>query len=238
MRNLVLIPVIDRETADKCIESILKPNSAAEINKEDIRIVDNTKEGLPSDYFDLRVYRDPNGHNLGVPRSWNIGIREVIEKDSEYEYVTLMSASMLFGPIKETTWTRQMQTFEGANCIESEGHSWHLIAFHKRIFGRVGLFDENFYPGYFEAIDFAYRLKMLNMEGGWPHIWVNALSQDVGRHSDLVLATPLLDYYRLKWGGDKGFETFKLPFGDQPLGYWEERSIPELAVKYGLTNWW
>lgn len=237
MKNLVLIPVIDRITADKCIESILMLNSAAEINPEDIRIVDNTKEGL-GHYYDLNVYRDPENHNLGVPRAWNIGVREILQKGSEYDYVTLMSASMLFGPIKETTWTRQMRTFEGANCIESEGHSWHLIAFHKRIFERIGLFDENFYPGYFEAIDFAYRLKMCNLEGGWPHIWVNALSQDVGRHSDLVLAPPLLEYYRQKWGGDKGEEQFVLPFQDKPLGYFEDHSIPELALKYGLKNWW
>lgn len=235
-KAITVIPIIDTVTADICINSILMPNSAAGISSKDILIVDNTREGLNGRYGDIEVYRDPDGHNLGVPRAWNKGIEKMQREDADY--VILMSASMQFGIIKEITWMGQMEIFWGANCIESEGHSWHLIAFHKRVFERVGIFDTNFYPGYFEAIDFAYRLKMLNMEGGWPHAWVNVLSQDVGRHSNLVLAAPLLEYYAKKWGGEKGKETFKLPFGDKPLGYFEEVSIPELAEKYKLETWW
>lgn len=236
MKTLTVIPVIDKEIADACIDSVLREDSASGIKLEDILIVDNSKQGLNYQERGLRVFRDPTGHNLGVARAWNIGAREVVERN--LDYLVIMSASMLFGPIKETTWIRQMETFNGANCIESDGHSWHLIAFHKRVFDLIGFFDENFYPGYFEAIDFGYRLRMLNMEGGWPRVWVNALSQTVGRHTDLVLAPPLLDYYKKKWGGDKGEEKYVLPFGDKPLGYFEERSIPELAKEYKLTNWW
>lgn len=235
MKTLTVIPVIDRAIADRCVESILMDSSASGIDKDDILIIDNTREGL-GDYYGLRVYRDPEGHNLGVGRAWNIGAREVVNK--KLDYLTIMSQSMLFGPVKETTWIRQMKTFEGANCIEADGHSWHLIAFHRRVFELIGYFDENFYPGYFEAIDFGYRLRMLNMEGGWPRVWVNALSQSVGRHSDMVLAPPLLAYYREKWGGDKGEEKYVLPFGDKPLGYFEDTSIPDLAKKYELKEWW
>lgn len=233
---LVVIPIIDLKIAGICIDSILMENSAAGISKEDILIVDNTKEGV-GQFKGLRTYRDKDNHNIGVARSWNIGAREVLE-NKDLEYLVLMSAAMQFGVIKETTWVRQMETFWGANCIECDGHSWHLIAFHRRVFELIGLFDENFYPGYFEAIDFGYRLRMLNMEGGWPRAWVNALSQTVGHHTDLVLAPPLLEYYRQKWGGDKGEEEYKLPYGDKPLGYFKDHTIPELALKYGLTNWW
>lgn len=236
-RNLTVIPVIDTITADICINSIRMGKSAAGIELEDIIIVDNTREGLNNRYNPILTYRDLSGHNVGVARAWNIGVDWILN-NLDYEYLTLMSASMQFGIEKETTWLKQMQTFWGANCIESDGHSWHLIAFHRRVFELVGRFDTNFYPGYFEAIDFGYRLRMLNMEGGWPRVWVNALSQDVGRHSDLVLATPLLDYYREKWGGDKGEEEYVLPWGDKPLGYFIDRSIPELAKKYNLSNWW
>lgn len=236
MKTLTVIPVIDTITADICIDSILMVNSAAGLGVSDIIIVDNTREGLQGRY-PVEVIRDPKGHNMGVPRAWNVGARRV-QGSKEYDYLTVMSASMRFGPMKETTWTRQMETFKGANCIESDGHSWHLIGFHQRVFDLIGLFDENFYPGYFEAIDFGYRLKMLNMEGGWPRVWVNALSQDVGRHSNLVLAPPLLQYYREKWGGDKGEEKFVLPWGDKPLGYFPDNSIEDLIIKYELTNAW
>src|ERR1700758_2399570 len=168
---LTVIPVIATDTTDKCIASILMDNSAAEIRREDILIVDNTRHGLANRYPGIRTYRDPNGHNLGVARAWNVGAREVVDRG--LDYLILMSASMMFGPIKETTWMRQMRTFWGADVIESDGHSWHLIALHRRCFEQVGYFDENFYPAYFEQIDWCRRLRMLDMEGAWPRVWVN-----------------------------------------------------------------
>lgn len=233
MKVLTVIPVIDKQLATQCVESILRPDSAAGIKQEDILIVDNSKEGLHwAGQEKLQRHRDPDGHNLGVARAWNIGARKVVEEG--YDYLTLMSQSMLFGPIKETTWSKQMETFRGENVIESDGHSWHLIALHRRLFEKVGYFDENFYPGYFEQIDWCYRLETLGLQGAWARVWVNALSQTVGHHSHLVLAPPLLEYYREKWGGDKGEETFKLPWGRKPLGYFPDRSIPDLIKEYGL----
>jgi hypothetical protein len=230
---LVILPVISPVTTDKCVESLLMENSAAGIEKEDILIVDNSREGFASKYG-IRVHR--TGHNLGVPRSWNIGAQEVLDKG--LDYLVIMSSSMQFGPVLHCTWLSQMQTFWGANVIESDGHSWHLIALHRTLFEKIGLFDTNFHPGYFEQTDWCYRLRMVGLEGGWSRVWVNALSQTVGQHSDMVLATPLLEYYAKKWGGGKGHETFDKPFGDKPLDYFEEVPIPELAKRYKLTEWW
>ena len=236
MKLKVVIPVIDKTNGIVCAESIVMRDSSAGFTKEDIVIVDNTKDGLGDYFYGFEIHRDKDGHNMGVPRAWNIGARQVV--DQGLDYLVILSSSMEFGIKLHTTWVEQMERFDGANCIECDGHSWHLIAFHRRAFELVGYFDENFYPGYFEAIDFGYRLRMLNMEGGWPRCWVNAMSRFVGRHTDLVLAPPLLRYYKEKWGGDKGEETYVLPFGDKPLGYFEDRSIPELAKKYELTNWY
>lgn len=234
MQVLVVIPVADYELGKACIESILREDSASGIDIDDVLIVDNTKEGgFP---YGKHYYRDPDGHNIGVARAWNIGARQVVEK--QLDYLIIMSQSMLFGPIKETTWIKQMETFMGENVIESDGHSWHLIALHRRLFEKIGYFDENFYPGYFEQIDWCYRLELNGLQGAWARVWVNALSQTVGNHTNLVLAPPLLQYYREKWGGDKGEETFKLPFGNKPIGYFPNNSIPDLAKKYGLELWW
>ena len=252
MKTLTVIPVIDKELATQCVESILRPDSAAGIKPEDVLIVDNTKHGLTGtiksagvtygldEYMGVKKYRDPDNHNIGVPRAWNIGARKVVEEG--YDYLIIMSQSMLFGPIKETTWIRQMETFMGYDVIENTGNSWHLIAFHRRVFERTGYFDTNFHPGYEEAIDFHRRMQLVGFgnkgEGGWTNVWVNALSQTVGHHSDLALAKPLQDYYARIWNGSKGNEKFTLPFGDKPLGYFPNRTIPELAKEYGLQTWW
>lgn len=236
MKTLTIIPVIDFGLGQECVDSVLRENSASGIKAEDILIVDNTRAGGFLPPSGSQYYRDPDNHNIGVGRAWNIGAKQVVKQ--ELDYLIIMSQSMLFGPQKETTWIKQMETFKGENVIEADGHSWHLIALHRRLFEKVGYFDENFYPGYFEQIDWCYRLELLGLQGAWARVWVNALSQSVGKHSNLVLAPPLLAYYRQKWGGDKGEELFDLPFGNKPLGYFPNVSIPELAKKYELEEWW
>lgn len=234
---LAVLPIITPERADICVESILQEDSAFGVDPADILVVDNSRDGFASRYG-LRTYRDPDGHNLGVARAWNVGAMEVLDRG--LDYLVVVSASMRFGPQMHTTWLKQMQTFWGADVIECDGHSWHLIAFHRNVFEAVGLFDGNFYPAYFEAIDFGYRLRMLDMEGSWPRAWVNALSQGAALHNTAVScpAPPLLDYYARKWGGAKGEETFTRPFGDKPLDWWEDVPVPELARRYGLETWW
>lgn len=234
---LPVMPVDDATTAvtERCLRSVLAPDSAAGLDPSEILVVDNSRHGYDSG---LRTHRDPNGHNLGVARAWNVGAAEVLERD--LDYLVIMSASMQFGPILHTTWRHQMETFWGETVIEADGHSWHLIALHRRIFETIGLFDPNFYPAYFEQIDFGYRMRMHRMEAGFRRVWVNALSQGSALHNQAVScpAGPLLDYYRDKWGGDKGEETFVQPFGDRPIDWWPEASIPELAARYGLVTWW
>jgi len=234
---LAVLPVITHTHADICVKSILAGRSAAALHPDELLIVDNTARGTAKRYR-LRTYRDPDGHNLGVARSWNIGAREVL--DRELDYLVLISASMRFGPTLHTTWREQMDLNWGAVIIEASGHSWHLIAIHRRVFETIGLFDENFYPAYFEAIDFGYRMRLVDLEGYWPRVWVNALSQGAALHNQVVScpSDPLLAYYAKKWGGAKGKERYDLPFNGRPLDWWPEATVPELAARYRLVDWW
>lgn len=237
MKALAVIPIITPDWADQCIASIRRPDSSLGFEHDDILVVDNSRSRFARSYG-LRTYEDPDGHNLGVARSWNVGAEEVL--NSDYDYLVLMSASMMFGPILHCTFKWQLEQFAGAKIIEADGHSWHLIAIHRTCFEKIGLFDENFYPGYFEQIDWCYRLRMVGWEQGFIRVWVNALSQAVAGHNEIVScpATPLLAYYEEKWGGPKGQEQWVQPFGNKPLEYWPVNDIPTLATKYGLENWW
>lgn len=234
---LCVLPIISTTYADACVESLRRPDSAAGLKPEEILVVDNSRDGFAASRYGLETYRDPDGHNLGVARSWNIGARRVL--DEGLDYLLIMSASMLFGPEYQTTWRRQMESFWGHNVLEATGHSWHLIAIHRRIFEQVGLFDENFHA-YEEAIDFGYRMRMLGLECGFISLWVNALSQGAGLHGPLIScpAEPLQRYYQSKWNGRKGEERWVQPFGSKPIDYWEPISIPELAERSGWETWW
>lgn len=238
-RLVAVVPVLDATIGLACLRSIREGNSAAGFTDEETLIVDNTQAGLDWQIGDMQQYRDPDGHNLGVAGAWNVGARKVLETGADY--LVIVSASMLFGPKLHTTWVEQMERWWGHNVIEADIHSWHLIALHRRLFEEVGLFDENFHA-YFEQIDWCYRLRMKGLEHSFIRAPINALSTGVGQHIQFVdcPAKPLLDYYADKWGGQKGEETFVQPWGNKPIGYWPEVSIPDLANRYGWADgrWW
>jgi hypothetical protein len=236
MSLLVVLPILTHEYADICVDSILMPNSAAGLLPEEILVVDNTREGT-ADKYGLRTHRDPDGHNLGTARAWNIGAREVMERG--LDYLVICSASMRFGPLMHTAFSWQLREFWGAKVIQAEGHAWHLIALHRTCFERVGLFDTNFHC-YFEAEEWCLRLRLVGWEHGFVPVWLNAMSQGVALHAPSVScpAEPLLAYRRDKWGGDKGFESFVLPWGNKPMDYFEDVPIPVLAERYGWETWW
>lgn len=245
---LAVVPVIGERRlpsppAQIGLASMLAEGSALGLAAIELLVVDNTRLGLNPDYVrdhlpGVAIYRDPDGHNLGVARSWNVGARAVLDRG--LDYLVLLSSVVQFGPILHCTWRSQMETFWGERVIEAEGHSWHLIALHRTVLEGVGLFDSNFYPAYVEAEDYSFRMRQLGWEGGWTRVWVNALSQGHGLHVPLVSCPwgPLGAYRAAKWGGGKHEETFTLPFGDKPLDYFEDVPIPELARRYGLEVWW
>ena len=243
---LVVVPVIWDVPADICMGSMLAENSSAGFAHDEILVVDNSREGWGHKYG-VRTHRDPDGHNLGVARSWNVGAREVLDRD--LDYLVICSASMQFGPMLHCTWRWQLEQFWGETVIETDGHSWHAIAFHRRVLERVGLFDPAFWPAYVEGIDYGYRMRVLGLEHGWRHVWFNALSQGHGMHVDrttwdapLCPFGPLDEFYRAKWGGPKLEETWVLPYGNKPIDYIVEEPIPVLAERYGLGprfgGWW
>lgn len=237
---LVVLPVLHPETSEKCLASIVAPKNSLGIPTSKILIVDNSTTGFAKQYVKdgFQYYRDPESHNLGVARAWNIGARKVVNE--KIDYLVILSSSMLFGPLLHCDFAWQMNTFWGADVIEADGHSWHLVALHRSLFEKVGFFDENFYPAYFEQIDWCYRLRVNGLEGGWSRVWINAISQGSAMNIDKIdcPAQPLLDYYAQKWGGAKGEEKWVVPYGDKPIDYFEQNSIPSLANKYHLTRWW
>ncbi len=233
---VVVCPILDEVITDICFDSILNQESSLGIPIEQIMVVDNSKKGFGEKYKELgmNVYRDPKGHNIGCARAWNLGVGRMFRDD--LDYTVIMSSSMMFGPVLQTTFLAQMQTFWGSNVIEANGHGWHLIAFHRRVFEQIGVFDTNFYPAYFEDVDFGRRYYISQLSGRWENVWLNAISQGHGLHQKrghvYAPATPLLQYYELKWGGGKGNEKFSLPFEDKPISYFPQYEIEELVEMY------
>ena len=155
---LAVLPVIWDQTADPCLTSMLDPRSSLGLAPHEILVVDNTRDGYHADGVDIidgagrhvmsvsglpvPVYRDPDGHNLGVAGSWNVGARQVLER--ELDWLVIVSTSMLFGPELHTTFRHEVEAHPDAQIVECAGNSWHLIAIARWTLEAVGLFDEHY----------------------------------------------------------------------------------------------
>lgn len=217
MNFVAILPSIWPEWTNLCLDSMSSRLAAFTI------VVDNTVE------------------NRGVPASWNIGARYTLETDAEW--CVIISAAVRFGEPGGLDFLAALDHAEGGEwAIEAGecandptiGLGWHLIGFRRSTFERVGLFDENFFPGYFEDLDFGHRIRCATpswQEGPdplWPKVNVDADLAGFAHGKRLagvdVPIDPLVRYFSRKWGGLVGQTMYDRPFGDpkNDLGYWPE----------------
>ena len=196
-----------------------------------------TQRCLASCDWDVLVI-DNTVDNTGVGASWNIGAQHCL--DTGADWLIIMSAALRFGEPRGEDFLAALDANEGAIAVEAaHGIGWHLIAFARSTLERVGLFDENFWPAYFEDIDYARRVLVALAPGEeqwWPKVTVDIAMAGVRHGVDLggVKDDPdaLLSYYRRKWGGDPGLERWSVPFNDptHDVRWWPTPPDPRALV--------
>jgi hypothetical protein len=196
--HVAVIPSIYQPWTDRCLRG-------CELNTF---VVDNTET------------------NRGVAASWNLGIDEMERRGADW--LIIVSAAIRFGPPGGLDFLAALDEHLDALAVEAaQGIGWHLIAINKRTFERIGRFDENFYPAYFEDIDFGRRMWIEFDQEQWPRTFADVSIAGTSHGVDLGGAVVnngvLAKYYRWKWGGDKGYETHTKPFGKKPIYYWPAR---------------
>lgn len=92
---------------------------------------------------------------------------------------------------------------------------------------KVGLFDENFYPAYYEDLDHFQRVRLSGakavgvpdfkfVHGEAPYWGSSTLKSDPALERKFAIITGnLRDYFVRKWGGEPGKEKFKTPYNKQ-----------------------
>lgn len=210
MTHLCVIPSIYQPYTDACLAS-------AHIDPHDLLVVDNTV------------------HNRGVAASWNLGARAVI--DHGYDWLVICSAAMRFAGRGIATFTDQLAVHPKAQAVEAACDlGWHLIAIARTTLERVGLFDENFYPAYYEDLDYGLRIRLgfgidyIPGVESWPKVMVAATLESAAHGIELAGVkgdgNMLSAYYEMKWGGPSGHETFDTPWGAGAatgLAWWPPR---------------
>jgi len=213
----ILIPAISQERLVTCLRTL-------RTNPKDIIVVDNSTNGLALPFaVGRRIHR---GMNLGVAKSWNIGVRALMESDDTH--LVICSQSVVFGRNGGRELKEMLGDEWGAEFI---GLGWHLNTFTRQFFETFGFFDENFHPAYFEDTDALYRMGLLGMpsprENGRtrPYYTIDAECPDAGALKDgkaEIDFASLQTYYTAKWGGLQGDEKFERPFNNTelPINWW------------------
>jgi GT2 family glycosyltransferase len=178
-------------------------------------------EAQLSRFKDWKVSSATN--NFGVANAWNFFVKEA-EKDG-YDAVILANDDIFLYPevlqnFVDTMKSSEFTSFAGSNMFS-------FFGIHVSLFNKVGDFDENFWPAYYEDNDYFYRMKLLGIES--THVtgasYFHAGSATLGKfdlmrkmmhHHNFSKNT---EYYKEKWGGMPHEEKFTRPFdGDQNVG--------------------
>lgn len=229
MKFIVVMPTISQEMTKACVSTI-DPEF-----RKNLLIIDNSKE------------------NLGVARSWNIGVKNVITR--EYDYLVIMSATIRFKDGMRGL-VKLMEENKHPYGLETQ-HGWHLIVLSRKTLETVGLFDENFYPAYYEDSDYIRRMEILgihnpmvddNKGGRLPKYDVKAISKGNAHAVKSGINVNFIaceTYFIQKWNGKAEYDSqekrdklFKHPFGDstKSIGWFPIRTIGQLKKEYGLNT--
>lgn len=229
----ITIPTINR--VDLLLPSLLM--YAINMPDTPILIYDNGKQGI-EDILDLcynsfglgNFYKGiPNirvfggvGENIGVAASWNFLCQQAFEKHSH----VLMLNDDIFLNVDEydliCTINRMANDFTDFICCEDAfDRSAFIIS--KNCFDIVGQFDDNFYPAYYEDVDYLRRVDLAKKKLIIDYKISPMLNPQIFRRSSSIIKDGSIvrqenkeinrKYYIVKWGGDVGEEKYSVPFG-------------------------
>lgn len=183
--------------------------------KNHILIIDNGNQKINARHQNFEIHRPEK--NLGVAGSWNY----IMNKAYDYGYQnTLILNDDIYISHQRNIIERIITKYKYTDLIRCP-KQYHMSAFILKTyaFKNTGLFDENFYPAYFEDNDYLYRI---NLDGGFVEI-CETLSPEIFNNSMTIKKDPTLnqnyeknqEYYIKKWGGTPNREIYKTPFNNQ-----------------------
>jgi GT2 family glycosyltransferase len=131
----------------------------------------------------------------------------------------------------------------GSECKYEEKPDFSCFGINKNCFDKVGLFDEAFYPAYFEDNDYHYRMRqeklkaVCNFGNHYYHFGSRTCQKDAF-YMDYVKLRYVKnrEYYVSKWGGEPGEEKWVEPFNGNPPGEVEIKEFEEYQNELESLN--
>lgn len=191
MTYQIVLPFIYEPYMRECIATIKVP-------KENMLLIDNTKI------------------NQGVAGSWNKGIELMYERNCDW--LIILSAAVRFGENGMLDFIEELEKTDKDILACEPSIGWHCIGIRRSVFDAVGTFDENFYPIYFEEVEWSYRCQLVGIVcwGSTDKVQIENL---MWAHSGKLAGVKsdgerLLKYLLCRWGGVRDKYEFKTPFND------------------------
>jgi GT2 family glycosyltransferase len=205
MKLIIGIPTINR--ADLLNEALA--NYFEDFKSTEIVICDNGKQEIITREKNFVIYRPEQ--NLGVSGSWNM-IMDYAEK-VKATHVLMLNDDIYLGKSEQEISTIIRLWNPEFLCTELNWCSYILSI---DAYQKVGKFDENFFPAYFEDNDYFRRMLLAEVT-----ITFNSMLNPITyRNSMTIQKSPELNngfeknrqYYISKWGGQPTQEKFNTPF--------------------------
>jgi GT2 family glycosyltransferase len=223
----------------KCVDAI---SSIETVHTYEVRIVPNYRLGWP------------------LSHAWNEGIEWSGRRG--HDFTLIINDDILFAPTTIDNMVEQFLIFEseqsavmmtGSNICSSMSSPYDILSFasdscdaaehpdfscfmvRPNILDKVGYFDENFVPAYYEDNDYHYRINLSGHKAfsttsaPYLHYGSQSMKEATSHTQDHGWFFPSNSFYYVsKWGGDPGNEIFVTPYNNDSLSYkdWKDPNEP------------
>jgi len=206
MKFEIGIPTLNR--ADLLIPTLLLYRKDFPDTK--IHILDNGKQGLKERYNKIADIEESET-NIGVAASWNF-LCDKIFQTSDYALILNDDVYMRKNAqdIEDIITKKQNK-----GCFLRMPKDWCAFILSKKIWEKVGRFDEEFFPAYYEDKSYEYRMKlagvpMTKTPSLIPYIYKSSMTID--KDASIYEASKInKQRYIDMWGGEPTQEKFKTP---------------------------
>jgi GT2 family glycosyltransferase len=156
--------------------------------------------------FPVTVIKSPE--NIGVAASWNYLCKKIYELS---EYALILNDDIFLGKAEN-----DLNTLCSKYKFCRSTQDWAAFLISKEIYNKVGEFDSNFYPAYYEDNDYEYRMKLMGLKDNKipqmnPIIYRTSQSIEADK-SIIEKSKNNKQIYKEKWGGLPKREYFKTPY--------------------------
>jgi GT2 family glycosyltransferase len=203
------------------LEKLIASAERGSVRPSAYLIIDNGGKYLPLKSGRLKnnmtIHRP--GRNIGVAASWNQILRYAHERG---EPAVISNDDVEF---KEKTFEELCRAIRLPGIGLANALGWALFVQSPLTTRVVGPYDENFFPAYYEDVDYERRCALAGVRRLYPCVTEKIFHAGSATSHAMVDMTEHyewyrrnLDYYKKKWGGGPGHERFALPFGGTEEG--------------------